>query len=127
MATVLGKGDYVSLYDQAGLMIRIDEKHWIKMGIEFVNGVQQVSAVVTRDYSDWSVVPLAHPPAFLWLRLLRKGDSVEITYSSDEEQYTLLRLAFFPPEVMVQIGLMAAAPDGAGFEAIFEDLAVVPC
>ncbi len=51
---------------------------------------------------------------------------MEISYSSDGEQYALLRLAFFPPEVTVQIGLMAAAPDGGGFEATFEDFAVVP-
>ncbi len=126
LATVRVKGGYQSLYDQAGLMIRIDEQHWIKTGIEFVHGVQQVSAVVTRNYSDWSVVPLADPPDFLWLKLLRKGDFVEISYASDGEQYALLRLAFFPPEVTVQIGLMAAAPDGGGFGVIFEDFAVVP-
>ena len=33
-------------------MVRLDEANWLKCGIEFVEGVQQVSAVVTRDYSD---------------------------------------------------------------------------
>jgi hypothetical protein len=88
--------------------------------------VQQVSAVVTRYYSDWSVVPLSDPPSFLWLNLLRKGDFVEIRYSSDGQQYTLLRLGYFPPGETVQIGMMAAAPDGKGFEVVFEDFAVVP-
>lgn len=45
-------GQYEELYDQAGLMVRLDEANWLKCGIEFVEGVQQVSAVVTRDYSD---------------------------------------------------------------------------
>jgi regulation of enolase protein 1 (concanavalin A-like superfamily) len=44
-------GCYQSLYDQAGLMIRESENIWLKCGIEFVEGVQNVSAVVTRDYS----------------------------------------------------------------------------
>ena len=32
-ARVIGK--YASLYDQAGLMVRLDEKHWMKCGSEF--------------------------------------------------------------------------------------------
>jgi hypothetical protein len=57
VATVKVEGTYRELYDQAGLMIRIDPKTWIKSGIEFVNGTQNVSTVVTRDSSDWSVMP----------------------------------------------------------------------
>ena len=56
-------GQYESLYDQAGLMVRVDKNNWIKCGIEFVNGVQQASVVVTRDFSDWSIVPLPENPA----------------------------------------------------------------
>lgn len=48
------RGAYRDLYDQAGLMVRIDDAHWIKTGIEFVHDVQYVSAVVTNDFSDWS-------------------------------------------------------------------------
>jgi regulation of enolase protein 1 (concanavalin A-like superfamily) len=29
-------GDYRALYDQAGLMLRADERNWLKAGIEFV-------------------------------------------------------------------------------------------
>jgi regulation of enolase protein 1 (concanavalin A-like superfamily) len=46
------RGKYQELYDQAGIMVRLDEANWLKCGIEFFEGVQQVSAVVTRDYSD---------------------------------------------------------------------------
>src|SRR5262245_7888603 len=45
-------GEYAALYDQAGLMVRLDEANWVKCGIEFVEGVQHASVVVTRDYSD---------------------------------------------------------------------------
>ena len=44
-------GKYDELYHQAGLMIRLDERNWIKAGIEFLNGRQSVSAVVTREFS----------------------------------------------------------------------------
>jgi uncharacterized protein len=55
-ATVKVQGQYAALYDQAGLMVRIDEQHWIKTGIEWVNGTELVSTVVTRAVSDWSGV-----------------------------------------------------------------------
>ena len=38
-------GGYAALYDQAGLMVRLDAETWLKCGIEFVEGVQYVSAV----------------------------------------------------------------------------------
>ncbi len=113
-------GAYTALYDQAGLMIRTDAEHWIKTGIEYLDGVQHASAVVTRIYSDWSVVALPVNPAALWLKLKREGDAVEISYSLDGAAYQLLRLAYFAPGGEVQIGVMCAAPQGDGFEARFE-------
>lgn len=35
------RGNYTDLYDQAGIMLRIDKNHWIKTGIEFVDEVQK--------------------------------------------------------------------------------------
>jgi len=128
MAKVKISGQYKELYDQAGLMIRLDEKNWIKTGIEYVKGVQNVSAVVTREVSDWSVVPRQDSPKTVWLTLLRKGDYVEIQYSFDNKDFKMLRLAYFPPTPgkKVQIGLMCAAPDGKGFPVTFEDFSVKP-
>ncbi|SNC77675.1 hypothetical protein SAMN06265337_4275 [Hymenobacter gelipurpurascens] len=128
IAKVKVLGQYRDLYDQAGLMIRLDEKNWIKTGIEYVKGVQNVSAVVTREVSDWSVVPRQDSPKAVWLTLLRKGDYVEIQYSFDNHEFKMLRLAYFPPAAgqKVQIGLMCAAPDGKGFPVEFEEFSVTP-
>lgn len=128
LAKVKVAGQYKDLYDQAGLMIRLDEKNWIKTGIEYVKGVQNVSAVVTREVSDWSVVPRQDSPAAVWLTLLRKGDYVEIKYSFDNKDFKMLRLAYFPPTPgrKVQIGVMCAAPDGKGFPVEFTDFSVTP-
>ncbi|MEI6948995.1 DUF1349 domain-containing protein [Paraflavisolibacter sp. H34] len=125
-ASVKVRGDYTDLYDQAGLMIRTDERHWIKTGIEYVHGVQNVSAVVTHECSDWSVAPQQNNPEAIWLKLTRQGDFVEIHYSFDNAAYALLRIAPFPPAVPVQIGLMAAAPEGGGFRVVYEDFNVEP-
>jgi len=117
-------GAYTALYDQAGLMVRVDEANWIKCGIEFVDGVQQVSAVVTREYSDWSVAPLPGKPVAIWLRLTRHGSAIEIHYSLDGVQYQMLRLAYFIPSKTMSVGLMCASPDGAGFTVTFEGLTI---
>src|SRR4051812_23171803 len=41
------------LYDQAGLMVRVDAQTWIKAGIEISDGFPQLGAVVTHGRSDW--------------------------------------------------------------------------
>lgn len=119
-------GKYKDLYDQAGLMLRVDECNWIKTGIEFFDEHQHVSAVVTRDFSDWSVVQLADRPASLWLRVTRKAEAVQIFYSLDGKTYTLLRMAYLKPSAVTQVGPMCASPDGGGFEVIFRDFTVTP-
>jgi regulation of enolase protein 1 (concanavalin A-like superfamily) len=117
------RGVYAALYDQAGLMVRVDEANWVKCGID-VDGVQQVSAVVTREYSDWSVVPLPSNPAAIWLRLTRHGSAIEIHYALDSVQYQMFRLAYLTPAKTMSVGLMCASPDGAGFPVTFEGLTI---
>lgn len=72
-ASVVVRGDYRELYDQAGLMLIIDETHWLKTGIEFTDGLMHFSVVVTNGTSDWSVIPLAQaqPNAEVHIRLTR--------------------------------------------------------
>ncbi len=125
-AKVRIKGQYRELYHQAGLMIRLDEKNWIKTGIEFVDGKQNISAVVTRDLSDWSVIPRNDSPEFLWLRLQRHGDAVQIDSSLDGAKWSMLRLAYFPPNVPVKIGMVAAAPGKQDFSVTFDHFSVGP-
>jgi uncharacterized protein len=119
-------GQYRELFHQAGLMIRIDEKNWIKTGIEFVDGKQNVSAVVTREVSDWSVITRSDSPASIWLRLQRHGDAVQIEYSLDDESWSMVRLAYFPPTVPVKIGMVAAAPGKESFSVTFDHFSVTP-
>lgn len=117
-------GQYRELYDQAGLMLRLDETCWMKCGIEFVNGVQQVSAVVTRNYSDWSILPLPQNPNTLWLRVMRRGTAVEVQYSLNGSDYQMLRLAYLTPVEAIHAGIMCAAPEGSGFSVTFEGLKI---
>jgi regulation of enolase protein 1 (concanavalin A-like superfamily) len=119
-------GQYRDLYDQGGLMVRVDETTWIKCGIEYVEGVQQASAVVTRDFSDWSVSPLSQNPSSIWLRVKGELPAVEVSYSLDGHNFTLLRLAYLAEVAQVQVGVMACSPDGTGFDITFGEFSIQP-
>ena len=126
VAEVTMRGQYRDLYDQAGLMVRADDHHWLKAGIEYVHGVQNLSAVVTHDYSDWSMMALPQAPAALRLRLERRGEAIELLYRDETGDFKPFRLTYFRDAPALQVGLMAASPDGAGFEVTFADYTVRP-
>lgn len=119
-------GNYKTIYDQMGLMLRIDHKNWIKTGVEFVNGKQNVSTVVTHNTSDWSVVELDKAPKSVWIKAVRRLDAVEVFYSFDDKEYKVIRTCYLEDNCPVQVGIMGASPDGDGFEAIFENFKVTP-
>ena len=39
--------------DRFTAMVRLDQKHWMKGGSEFVDGKRWASVVFTHDFSDW--------------------------------------------------------------------------
>lgn len=117
-------GAYTALYDQAGAMVRVDETTWMKCGIELLNGVQQASVVVTRDFSDWSVIAMPNDPPSLWLRIRRHDQTLEVEYSVDGRDYRLMRQAHLPMGASVEVGMMCCSPTGEGFTTTFEDFAV---
>jgi len=124
-ASVRVAGEYRQQYDQAGLMVYADHDLWLKCGIEFVDGGQQLSAVVTRAVSDWSVVPLSPAPAELWLRVERRGPDLQLHWSLDGDAFAMFRMARLT-DGPVRVGMMCAAPDGDGFPVIFTGFSVRP-
>ncbi|MDE5813762.1 MAG: DUF1349 domain-containing protein [Muribaculaceae bacterium] len=89
-AKVKVTGDYKVRFDQAGMMIRIDHENYIKCGIEFVDGKYNLSTVVTHHTSDWSVIELDRPIEALWLKAVRRLDAIEIFYSYDDKELSLI-------------------------------------
>jgi regulation of enolase protein 1 (concanavalin A-like superfamily) len=115
-------GNYAALYDQAGLMVRLDEKHWMKCGSELVDDKRWASVVFTHDFSDWSTLEdLTQRGAVYW-RVVRRKDSIEAQCSIDGEKYLTVRQGYFPAQVKVMVGVMCAAPEGQGFDTVFDQL-----
>ncbi len=124
-ASVTIRGDYRALYDQAGIMLRIDETRWIKAGIEFTDGLMHFSVVVTRGVSDWSVIPLpdAAPDWPVFVRLTRHGDAVRVQFHLGDGAWQMARLCPFPADEAM-IGVTACSPERSGFEARFVDFSI---
>lgn len=120
------RGAFRQLYDQAGLMLRRDDRHWIKAGIEISDGAPQASAVVTAGRSDWSVAPLPAGTAELWLRLTVQGGAVRVQLSTDGAVWPLLRLAPFDTDGPLTVGPMCCTPERAGLEVTFDGFTVGP-
>ncbi len=113
-------GAYQDQYDQSGLMIAHDEAHWIKCGIEYVDGVRRASAVVTNQQSDWGISPDA-APSEVTFRLVRTKELIEIYFGTTSSDLSLFRQLSFPFGESLQAGLMTASPIGNGFQTQFHE------
>ena len=111
-------------YDQAGVMLRADERTWLKTGVEFFEGRARLSTVLTLGRSSWMVTDLPEGTDEIVLRVSRRGDAVEVRYVIEDGPAELAALVFMPPGREVLAGVMDAAPEGPGFRVTFHDLRV---
>lgn len=116
---------YEALYDQAGLMLRIDGSHWVKAGIEYTDGQPFFSTVITNDRSDWSIVALPFAADRIRLRVTRHADAIRVQVRRPEGGWTMTRLGYLA-EGPAQMGVMACSPERAGFVASFHDYTCGP-
>jgi hypothetical protein len=123
-ASLVFHGQYETLYDQAGIMLRIDAENWIKCGIEHSDGMTNFSIVVTRGKSDWSVIgqPLIAGPQTV--RLTAQNDAVIAHFKTPDDTWQLMRVADFPTSPAAMIGPTACSPERSGFKASFLGLDV---
>lgn len=120
-------GRYEHLYDQAGLMIRADETHWVKTGIEYTDGERHLSAVVTNDFSDWSVLPYRVARDEVSIRITRHAEAIRIQYEDPTSgHWQMVRLAYLKPAAALQVGIMCCSPEREGFEVTFRDFEINP-
>ena len=119
---------YEALYDQAGLMLRVDDANWLKTGIEFTDGAMHVSTVVTRNgWSDWSQQPVADAAReTIRLRLTRHAEALRVQYRLPDGPWRMIRLALLDMGESVEAGMMCCTPERAGLEVTFRGFRVGP-
>ncbi|MEU5589129.1 DUF1349 domain-containing protein [Streptomyces chrestomyceticus] len=116
-----------ALYDQAGVMVRVDERTWIKAGVEMSDGAPQLGAVVTREWSDWSLAPV---PSWVGrevtVRVSRSGDALTVRARREQEPWRMVRLAPLDPDATAAAGPFCCAPQRAGLRVRFTRFATGP-
>jgi uncharacterized protein len=120
------RANYNALYDQAGIMVRLDERNWIKAGIEKSDGQCQLSSVLTIDRSDWATGSYDGNPADFWMRATMSDGVIRVQVSADGKRWPLVRLAPFPRAASYFVGPMCCTPECAGLEAEFSGFYVGP-
>lgn len=117
---------FEQLYDQAGIMVRIDAQRWLKAGLEFSDGATMLSSVLTDGRSDWATGAYTGDPADFWLRVSVASGVLRLQVSGDGEAWPLVRLCPFPASSRYLVGPMCCTPERAGLQVTFSDWAVTP-
>ncbi|MDR6145680.1 regulation of enolase protein 1 (concanavalin A-like superfamily) [Sphingomonas sp. SORGH_AS870] len=118
------RGRYDKLYDQAGIMVRVDERRWVKAGIELSDGRAMLSSVLTDGRSDWATGPYTGDAADFWMRATVAKGVLRLQVSADGRTWPLVRLAPFPVATAYQVGPMACTPERSGLSVRFSDLRI---
>ena len=82
--------------DQAGVMVRYDQKNWVKAGLEFIQGQFKLTCICTiKGFSDWSVQDYLGGRSIHFRVFCLNGDIVIEHRSSHgpDENWKVLRLA----------------------------------
>ncbi|MDB5661049.1 MAG: Regulation of enolase protein [Cypionkella sp.] len=120
-ASLCIKGDYTDLYDQAGLMVRVDETAWVKAGIELSDGEACLGSVLTVGQSDWATSVHHGPASILHLRITVEKGVLRIQWSQDGMRWPLLRLCRFPKASTYLVGPVACSPEREGLKVQFSE------
>ncbi|NYF54981.1 DUF1349 domain-containing protein [Micromonospora purpureochromogenes] len=112
--------DYGEQFDQAGVLVRVDERNWVKAGVEVSDGEPQLGAVVTREVSDWSVAPVPEwAGREVTVRVSRDGDALTVRARVADEPWRLVRLAPLAPESAASAGPFCCSPTRSGLTVRF--------
>ena len=122
--------DAKACYDQAGIIVLADDKHWLKAGIEYeADGKPKMSCVVTNDASDWSYFtwPTSTGVAIRCTCVQYRESRPKVCeclveYKSEAGEWVFLRESplLLTDEISeeVRVGLMCCAPKKEGREGM---------
>lgn len=119
--------DYGEAFDQAGVLVRNDARHWLKAGVEVADGAPQLGAVVTHEASDWSAGAVPDwAGAIVTIRVSRARDALTVRARPEGGAWRLVRLAPWPPGMPALAGPYCCAPSRAGLQVRFTSWRVGP-
>ena len=114
-------------FRQCGVMVRIDERNWIKLGTMSAGSeVFQLGSVVThRGNSDWAVHNIENPQGQIWFRIKRlKGDYILLVSSNGVDFQQLRMCSFHAESPEIKVGVYACSPQNLPFVCTLSSLSL---
>ena len=111
-----------NLYDQAGLLVRGDGDHWIKLTVEYIGPDSSFlgSVVTNSGYSDWATQAIDPQTRDMWYRISRSGMDYLLESSPDGRSWQQQRITHLHGGFQtVQAGLFACSPSDGRFGCTF--------
>ena len=116
--------DFKDIYDSSSIMVMQDSKHWAKACFELTDfNIHAVVSVVTKEDSDDANGCNIETDS-VWLQVCRVGQSFAFHYSTDGENFYMMRFFNLPVGETVKAGLLAQAPTGNGGIRVYENLTI---
>lgn len=125
-ADVRVQATYQALYDQAGIMVRLDARHWVKAGIELSDGRAMLGSVLTDGGSDWATGAYGDDPSDFWMRATVLEGVLRLQVSADGVTWPLVRLSPFPRAASYAVGPMCCTPERSGLAVDFSRFRLGP-
>lgn len=113
------------MYDQCGIIVRIDEENWIKASIEYEDeNVSRLGSVVTNlGYSDWATTDISSDNKSMWYRISKRGKDFLIENSNDGQRWLQMRIAHVHKEAkIINVGIYACSPKDSSFRCKIDNM-----
>lgn len=117
-------------FDQAGIILYLDSKNWLKASVEYENkDVSRLGSVVTNNgFSDWATVDISSDIKEMYYRLSRRENDFCIENSLDGVNFKQMRICHLDKaNDEINIGIYACSPENSSFKAIFSDMVISDC
>lgn len=126
-ATVSFVADLPELYDQAGVLVRVDASTWAKSGVETSDGSPQLGAVVTAQTSDWSMAPVPQwAGRRVTMRVSRLADALVFRARAEGDAWRMVRVAHLDPAAVATAGPYCCSPERPGLSVRFTAFSIGP-
>ena len=112
-------------FEQCGIMLRIDDRNWLKASIMFDNkdNPALASCVTADGFSDWATHKLNNLPEKIYYRLKRNKNDYIISYSLDGEKFEQMRMVHLKSNMpLVLAGAYICSPRTSNFTATLTSL-----
>lgn len=120
---------YETLFDQAGLLIHIDQDNWAKASIEYEDeAVGALGSVVTNmGWSDWAVSSIPTDINRMTYRVSRRDQDFFFECATDGDGFRPLRVFHLHGDLAkARVGIYACSPSDSSFRVRFSRFEITP-